>query len=398
MKKVYIKIRNIIIYCFWKSIYFILLFFGQYKTINKEKILVISIKLIGDAVMVSPIFKNLVKYNNIDCVDVLCSNLEKDVFEHCRYVKNILVINSFEEFIKSKNIKCFSRGIYRLWYCMYIFKYTYNNIRNKYSIIIVPRWHMDLMFISIISLISGVKHRYAYSENTSKEKKIKRYFQDHYFTTVYNHGAACHESEKFLDLIKMIGYKVEDKNIALTHKTTNKIPSGIKYAVLALDTSNNKKEWDINNFLKISDFLEKCGLWIVLLGVKKAYGEYYERNTNCIKYINLIGKTTVSEAIDIIADSEIYIGCDTGLSHIAAAVDVKGIVIFSNSKFEEPWQPSSVTRMRPKSNNIIVVQPDLPLAPCKTICISEYAHCVNLVEPENIIEIIKKLLIKGGLK
>lgn len=65
MKKVYIKIRNIIIYCFWKSIYFILLFFGQYKTINKEKILVISIQLIGDAVMVSPIFKNLVKYNKI---------------------------------------------------------------------------------------------------------------------------------------------------------------------------------------------------------------------------------------------------------------------------------------------------------------------------------------------
>lgn len=191
----------------------------------------------------------------------------------------------------------------------------------------------------------------------------------------------------------MIGYKVSDRNIYLSHKTTNKLPFGIDYAVLALDTSNNKKEWDIDNFLKVSYFLSKYGLSVVLLGVKKSYGEYYEKYAKNIKYINLIGKTTVDEAINIIGGSKFYIGGDTGLSHIAAAVSVQGIVIFPNSKLEEPWQPSSVIRMRPKSDKIIVVQPDLPLAPCKTVCTREYAHCINLVSYKKIVEIIKKLLI-----
>lgn len=159
-----------------------------------------------------------------------------------------------------------------------------------------------------------------------------------------------------------------------------------------MDTSTEKREWDISKFLKVAQYLNKKDFLLVLLGTKKSKSDYFNKYGKNIRYIDLIGKTTVSEAIDIIANSRFYIGLDTGLSHIAAGVDIPGIVIFSNSKFEEPWNASSVKRMRPRNKKIKIIQPEEALAPCKTICLSKIAHCINLVKSEDVIIEIEKML------
>lgn len=289
------------------NIYFFKLL-GRYEIVNNNNILVIDIQLIGDSVMLSPIFKNL-KFNQdiSDTVDVLCTSVQAEIYKRCDGVDNI-IIDDFDGFIKNNYIVYLKKDLYKLWYAYYIFKFTLTNLINRYNILILPRWDTSSIYTAIISLLSGIKNRFTYSEKVNKDKAIRNFWRNKYFTKIYEHKADCLESDKFLDLIDMMGYKIIDREIKLNARKTivNVIPPRTDYAVLATDTSTNRKEWDISKFLTIAEFLNSKNILPILVGVKKEKEDYFIKNAKNVQYRSLIGKTSISEIIDIIANCNIY--------------------------------------------------------------------------------------------
>lgn len=342
--------------------------------------------------MVSPILKNIRKNIPDECmIDIVCSSIQKPVYERFREINNIYTIQSFEEYFLAHRKKFLGRDFYKIQYSFYVLIFVLDNLINKYSTIIEPRWEEDTVYTSILVMLTGAPNRYGFSEKVNKNKARRNFWRNKYFTKCFLHNAACFEGKKFLDLIEDIGYNIYTDKIELLYnkdKPYNKMWG--RYVVFALDTSDNRKEWDCNNHVTVAHHLINKGLSVVLLGVKKEYGDYVLSKVDNDKCFNYVGRTSLSEAIDIIGNSDFYVGCDTGLSHIAGAVGTNGIVIFPSSKLENPESVSSVTRMRP-SGNIIVVQPELPLYPCTNDCISKgMAHCINQVKPKKVIEIIEE--------
>ena len=387
------KIKGIVIYSFWKLIFYFLFLIGKYRK-QERNLLIVDIQAIRDSIMASPIIKNLRENVSNNCmIDIVCSGIQKPIYERFVEIDNIYVIHSFEEYYLKNRKKFLGRDLYKIQYSFYVFKYVLNNLINKYNVVIEPRWEEDTVFTSILIMLIGAKNRYGFSEKVNKNKARRNFWRDKYFTKCFLHEAACYEGDKFLDLIEDIGYHIKTRKVKLSynHSTSYNDMWG-EYAVLALDTSDNRKEWDCDNFITTAQYIIESGLSVVLLGVKTDNGDYvYSKiaSNNCFNYV---GKTTLSEAIDIIGNSSFYIGCDTGLSHIAGSVGVPGIAIFPNSKLENPESVSSVTRLRP-SRNTIVIQPDLPLYPCTTDCLSKgKAHCINEVKPEDVIMVIEHLL------
>ena len=82
--------------------------------------------------------------------------------------------------------------------------------------------------------------------------------------------------------------------------------------------------------------------------------------------LDLCGKTSLREAAGIIARSRGFVGIDTGLTHIAAAVGAPTVVLFG---------ATSEIKNRPLGPRVRVLTRDLPCRPCQMT--PRWDSCVN---------------------
>lgn len=304
-----------------------------------KSVLVIDLSLIGDSVMATPVIKNL-KYNKdiVSTVDVLCFDIGKEIFLKCEGINNILILKRKKK-SKNKVINQLMRSFWKIKYYLYVINFAYHNLLNKYSAIIVPKWNEDGEVSAELAFLSNAPIRIGFSEKVYEEKSIGNIGRDRYFTKIFLCKADCHESDKFLNLLEQAGYKIYDEKISLPYNKINEY-KGISleqpYAVLALDTTALDKEWSIENFVMIGKWLVKNNIMPVLLGTKVEYAEKFKVMMRDLPYKSLVGKTSIADTFDIIGSCTVYIGCDTGLSHIAGAVGAKGVVLFSTYKDTPP--------------------------------------------------------------
>lgn len=111
-----------------------------------------------------------------------------------------------------------------------------------------------------------------------------------------------------------------------------------KYIVFQPGAANMKvlyKSWPVEFWVK---FLKRCsrewpGCTFVMIG------DHHETNlglsigTLCENVINLIGKTTLQEAIFLVESACLYLGQDTGLMHISAALKKYTFTIWGGSDY-----------------------------------------------------------------
>ena len=152
---------------------------------------------------------------------------------------------------------------------------------------------------------------------------------------------------------KMIDDSIDEKNfrlklMQLTSRGT--IPSiikkikdtGKKIIAVQISSGNNKtkfKDWPFAYWIEffnklLSNYKEYS---IVLLGDKNEVhlGKQVLRKIQNNRLISMIGKTTLKEASDILYNSDLYIGLDSGFMHLAVAYDIPTFTILgaSNKQF-----------------------------------------------------------------
>lgn len=346
---------------------------------NECRVLVIDFFAIGDAVTITPFIRNL-KLNLSDRkIDVISSKLSKDVYLACEYVDEVLVFN---EKMNRENKNPIIRPLNKIKYYFKMLRFCYNELFGKYDLAFVPRWDCDDERSADLMKLSGAVTRIGFSEKVTKLKVEANVGRDKYFTSTYSCRADCLESDKYLTLLEQAGYKIYDRSVKLPFRYLNSfkgIDLSMPYAVLALDTGNKERDWDTINFVKISEYLVYKNIKPILLGVNSVYDVKFKNAGG--KGVSLIGRTSVSDTFDIIGNCKIYIGGDTGLSHIAGAVGACGIVINGRPRGGDPCHPSSPERFRPQSEFIRVLQP-------------KKGSGVNSVLVEDVIEEIDRILPK----
>lgn len=98
---------------------------------------------------------------------------------------------------------------------------------------------------------------------------------------------------------------------------------------------------------------------------------------------NLVGQTTLDEAIDLIAGASLVVSNDSGLMHVAAASATRQVALFGSSSPEHTPPQSAVVR---------VVWLKVDCSPCyQRICPLGHFKCMNGVSVERVLEEIKSL-------
>lgn len=99
---------------------------------------------------------------------------------------------------------------------------------------------------------------------------------------------------------------------------------------------------------------------------------------------DLCGLTTLAEAVDLLAQAALVVSNDSGLMHIAAALDRPLVVPYGSTSAE--FTPPLTARAKLLSLN-------LPCSPCfKRECPLQHLDCLNRLEPRQVLAAVHELL------
>ena len=137
------------------------------------------------------------------------------------------------------------------------------------------------------------------------------------------------------------------------------------------------KRWPAQYFAELARKLADANYAVWLAGSDRdaAIGDEIERSS-ARACINLCGKTTLAEAIDLMSCAALVVSNDSGLMHIAAALDVPLVALFGSS---------SPAFTPPASPHATVVTLDLPCSPCfKRECPLGHFNCMLQLTSEQV--------------
>jgi ADP-heptose:LPS heptosyltransferase len=128
-----------------------------------------------------------------------------------------------------------------------------------------------------------------------------------------------------------------DFNLNYTPQQKNTFNLPKKYSVIQVSSANNNapyKNWGIEKWLELFKHLNETlpNTTLVLLGDKtEIYLNEIVNKSNVKNVVSLIGKTTLNNVMEIIYQSQFYIGLDSGLMHVAVALKKPTFTIWGAS-------------------------------------------------------------------
>ena len=149
------------------------------------------------------------------------------------------------------------------------------------------------------------------------------------------------------------------------------------------------KKWPESHFAKVADALINEGKQIWLMGSKN--DSQTAKNIiatiqpeHCKHIVSLAGLTSIGEAIDLMSLAHAVVSNDSGLMHIAAALNKALVVIYGSTSPE--FTP-------PLSERVAILNLNLPCSPCfKRECPLGHLDCLNQLAPMLVLDAVRKIL------
>lgn len=139
------------------------------------------------------------------------------------------------------------------------------------------------------------------------------------------------------------------------------------------------KRWPTAHFAALADALAERGqaVWILGSAKDRAIGEEIRERCRQCRPSNLCGSTSLTQAIDLIASARTVVCNDSGLMHVAAALNRPLIALFGSSS--PGFTP-------PLSERARIIHLGLRCSPCfKRECPLGHFDCMNTLEPQRVL-------------
>ena len=261
-----------------------------------KKILFVSLSNIGDAVMTLPTLIYLKKKHPSAQFDLICDARSVEIFQFFPSINKI--------YIRDKK-----GGI------SYQFRFIRKIRQTNYDLAVDLKTDFLLWFLRA-------------------KRKIHK-----------ANNKSLHSVEKHFISICSNLKKIPDPKIYIPTKLQNNIkiifPANQgKTIALALGANSNHKVWPTENYVCLLKLLKLKFENIILIGSKnemdkaQLFKKLYTK-----KVYDFCGKLTLLETASIIKKSDFFIGNDSGLGHIASAVNTQSFIIFGDGDPDRyhPW-------------------------------------------------------------
>ncbi|MBU1152717.1 glycosyltransferase family 9 protein [bacterium] len=303
----------------------IIVIFSRNKRMESKTILLVRLDAIGDYIL----FRNFIeaikedeKYK--DYTITLCGNVVwKELAE---YFDGTLI----SKFIWIDRIK-FNKNIF----------YRYRRLKKissvGYEIAIQPTYSREFFFGDNIIKVANAKEKIGSCGDLANITPWQKRISDQYYIKLIPAKNEImfefYRNKEFLETLL-------SKKIHLTKPELKNIPSIKKselpqnYAILFISASSKFRRWNYENFAIVGKYLRKNhGFNIVICGTDMDYNDGEKITMEIEDAVNLCGKTTILEIMNIIHTSKIIISNETSAPHIAISCGVKCVVVFNGNHF-----------------------------------------------------------------
>lgn len=146
------------------------------------------------------------------------------------------------------------------------------------------------------------------------------------------------------------------------------------------------KRWPEAHFAKLIELLNKQGWTIWVFGSEKdksiCENAIKQSQTACV---NFTGKTSLDQAIDLLSVVQGAVTNDSGLMHIACALDKPVVAIYGST---------STGFTPPLGDKLKVLQLSLPCSPCfKRVCPLGHHKCMQDIDPQVVSNAVENLCV-----
>ncbi len=328
-----------------------------------KRVLVVRLRSIGDTVLSTPSLIALRRFLPEVQIDILLEDWVAPVLENFDAIDNVLTVS--RQSTKSRIATALQIR------------------RSKYDVAFNLHGGTTATFFV---RASGAKHRVGYAE--------------YQYNFLYNHLLSSasdfwqqkhtHSAEQQLALLGFVGIPVEDKpktHLVVNNRTNFKfqIPNS-KFALIHPVAAFDTKQWATENFVRVAEYLHEKGLAVVAIATPKEREVLEKLKQLSNVPIVTLDNLTLPEITALASRAEIFIGNDSGIAHIAAAVETSSVVIFGSSNINH-WRPWT-------NGKAEIVYKPMPCQPCAGYSCREFDEpkCILGVEVEQVIRKVERLL------
>ena len=226
-----------------------------------------------------------------------------------------------------------------------------------------------------------------------------RFFITTYYRRPIFGAAMMHSAEQQLALPGSVGVPVEDRpksHLSVTASALRSVEdrlsnsavggSNSPFALLHPGTAFFTKQWAPANFARVAEFLRTNGLSTVAIGTASERSILAELEVAAEVPVTLFDDLTLPEITALASKAKLFVGNDSGVAHIAAAVDTPSVVMFGSSN-RNHWRPWT------DAPNEIVYE-EFPCQPCPGYECKEFGEprCILSVQPQKVFDAIDRIL------
>ncbi|MFI3185815.1 MAG: glycosyltransferase family 9 protein [Methylococcaceae bacterium] len=241
----------------------------------------------------------------------------------------------------------------------------------------------------------------------------KRFFVQHWM----EYDGSLHTVLQHLKLLDLINvprcFSLVPPQPGNTRQLTQQFPflaDNTGFAVLHPHPQWAYKQWTVEGWIEVGFYLKELGLRLVISGGPAQEEIDYIASIQSQlpnDTINLAGSVSLAQLAYIIAQAKLYIGPDTGITHLAAATGVPVIALYGPTNpviwapfpygYQADDNPFDKTGDK-QVNNIYFVQGEGDCVPCGLEGCDRHrqsrSQCLNNLPPERIKRLVRQVLIK----
>lgn len=235
---------------------------------------------------------------------------------------------------------------------------------------------------------SGARHWVGYSYYQYS------FLYNHLLTSASDfwHREKTHSAEQQLALIGSVGIPVDDRpksRLRVTEPALSRVVARLAvsdFAVIHPGTAFFTKQWPVANFARTAEFLSTKGISVVAVGSKGETEVLNELKSESRVPITIFDDLSLPEITALLSKARLFVGNDSGIAHIAAAVRTPSVVVFGSSN-RDHWRPWT------DAPNEIVFE-TLPCQPCPGYECKEFGEpkCILSVTPDAVLAAVESVL------
>lgn len=335
-----------------------------------QRILVVRLRSIGDTVLATPSLKALKRFAPSAQVDILLEDWVAPVLEGFEHVDDVLTVKRDSTASRLQVARQLRARHYDVAY----------NLHGGTTATLLIR-------------ASGARHRVGYAK--------------YQYSQLHNHLAPApsllwgqskiHSVEQQLGLIGWTGVPVTDRpssHLAITSDAQAKIATRLgsigfseqPFALIHPAAAFATKQWPVEKFARVAEHLGSQGLPTIAILAPTETDLANRLQENSGARIEAFCDLSLPEVTALAARARIFVGNDSGIAHMVAAVGVPAVVIFGSSNVVH-WAPWSKVPAA-------MVREEMDCQPCHGYFCEKFAQpeCILRVPVERTIQAVDRLL------